>query len=230
MRVLLVEDEKRLSDALAAILKKNNITVDCAFRGDDGLDCALSGIYDVILLDIMLPGMDGIEVLKRLRAEDKTTPVIMLTARGEISDRVTGLDSGADDYIPKPFASEELLARIRAASRRKAEIKSVDDSLSFGDIALNTRLLRLSCAGGENGGGVTLTLKECELLEYLIHNADRILPKERIIEKIWGYDSEADANHVEVYISFLRKKLAHIGAEAAIATIRGAGYRLCLKN
>ncbi|MDR1663732.1 MAG: response regulator transcription factor [Clostridiales bacterium] len=226
MRVLLVEDERRLADALVTILRKNKITADHAARGDEGLDCALSGIYDVILLDIMLPRMDGLEILKRLRREDKTTPVIMLTARGEIPDRVAGLDCGADDYIPKPFSADELLARIRAVSRRKTEIVSENSELKYGGVTLSTHLLRLSAAGGE----VALTLKECELLEYFINNAEIIVSKERIIEKIWGYDSEADVNHVEVYVSFLRKKLAHIGAEAVITTIRGAGYRLCLKN
>lgn len=226
MRVLLVEDEQRLADALVAILKKNNITADHVTQGDDGLDYALSGIYDVILLDIMLPKMDGLQILKSLRKQDKMTPVIMLTARGEVPDKVTGLDYGADDYIPKPFSTDELLARIRAVSRRKTEIISENDEWRYGDIILNRNLLRLSAQGGE----ITLTLKECELLEYLILNADLILSKEKIIEKVWGYDSEADANHVEVYISFLRKKLAYIGADVVIATIRGAGYRLCLKS
>jgi DNA-binding response OmpR family regulator len=226
MRVLLVEDERRLADALAAVLKKNNITADHVVNGDDGLDYALSGIYDVIILDIMLPKMDGLEILKNLRKEDKTTPVIMLTARGEVPDKITGLDFGADDYIPKPFSTDELLARIRAVSRRKTEIVSENSTLQYGDITLSMQLLRLSAPGGD----VTLTLKECELLEYLILNAEIIVSKERIIEKIWGYDSDADVNHVEVYISFIRKKMAHVKAEAAISTVRGVGYRLCLKS
>jgi DNA-binding response OmpR family regulator len=150
----------------------------------------------------------------------------MLTALGEISDKVNGLDLGADDYIPKPFSTEELLARIRAVSRRKTEIVTENEEHKAGDIVLSTRLLRLSSAHGE----VSLTLKECDLLEYLIANVDLIVSKEKIIEKVWGYDSEADGNHVEVYISFLRKKLAHIQAQINIVTVRGAGYRLCLKN
>lgn len=226
MRVLLVEDEQRLADALVAILKKNNITADHAARGDDGLDYAQSGIYDVILLDIMLPGMDGLQVLKAFRREDKRTPVIMLTARGEVPDKITGLDGGADDYIAKPFSTDELLARIRAVSRRKTEIVSENAELSYEDVRLNRSLLRLSSGSAD----VTLTLKESELMEYLIVNAGLIVSKERIIEKVWGYDSEADDNHVEVYISFLRKKLAHVNASAVITTIRGAGYRLCLKD
>jgi DNA-binding response OmpR family regulator len=226
MRALLVEDERRLAEALVAILKKNGISADHAGSGDVGLDYALSGIYDVILLDIMLPETDGLEVLKNLRAKDKTTPVILLTARGEIPDRVAGLDLGADDYVAKPFSTDELLARIRAVSRRKTEIVAENAELKYGGMTLSANLLRLSSADGS----VALTMKECELLEYLMLNADIIISKERIIEKVWGFDSEADANHAEVYISFLRKKLAHIGADAAITTVRGAGYRLCLKS
>jgi DNA-binding response OmpR family regulator len=226
MRVLLVEDEQRLADALTAVLKKNNITADHAAAGDVGLDSALSGIYDVILLDIMLPKMSGLEILKLFRKENKTTPVIMLTALSEVPDKVTGLDYGADDYIAKPFAAAELLARIRAVSRRKTEIVAENGEHKYGDITLSVNLLRLSAPGGH----IALTLKECELLEYFIRNAEIILSKERIIEKVWGYDSEAEENHVEVYVSFLRKKMAHIGAQAGIATIRGAGYRLCSKN
>jgi DNA-binding response OmpR family regulator len=221
-----VEDERRLAEALVELLKKNHITADHAARGDDGLDCALSGIYDVILLDIMLPGLDGLQVLREFRKENKNTPVIMLTARGEVPDRVTGLDYGADDYIAKPFSTDELLARIRAVSRRKTEIVVENDEQTAGDIRLNLNLLRLS----SETGSITLTLKESELMQYLMANAEIIISKERIIEKVWGYDSEADANHVEVYVSFLRKKLTHINALANITTVRGAGYRLCLKN
>jgi DNA-binding response OmpR family regulator len=226
MRVLLVEDERRLAEALVELLKKNHITADHAARGDDGLDCALSGIYDVILLDIMLPGMDGLQVLREFRRQNKNTPVIMLTARGEVPDRVTGLDYGADDYIAKPFSTDELLARIRAVSRRKTEIVVENDEQIAGDIRLNMNLLRLS----SDTGSITLTLKESELMQYLMANAEIIISKERIIEKVWGYDSEADANHVEVYVSFLRKKLTHINARVNIMTVRGAGYRLCLES
>jgi DNA-binding response OmpR family regulator len=226
MRILLVEDEKHLAEALVQILKRNKYTVDNVYDGEAGLDYALSDIYDIILLDIMLPKMNGLEVLKRFRKENKSTPVIMLTARGEVSDKITGLDYGADDYLPKPFNSEELLARIRAVCRRKSEIVSENSVLTYGDITLSTSLLRLSSKTVD----VTLTLKESELLEYLIHNRQIILSKEKIIEKLWGYDSEAEDNHVEVYISFLRKKLLYIKAEASIVTIRGVGYKLCLKD
>lgn len=226
MRILLVEDEKYLADALAGILKKNKYAVDTVYDGEDGLDYALSNVYDVILLDIMLPKRDGLSVLREFRKENKTTPVIMLTARGEIPDKIAGLDTGADDYMPKPFNTDELLARIRAVGRRKNEIISENMELTFGDITLSTALLRLASATDT----VTLTQKECELTEYFIRNQSIILSKERIIEKVWGYDSEAEDNHVEVYISFLRKKLAHIKSAAVIITIRGAGYKLCSKD
>lgn len=226
MRILLVEDEKFLAEALVQILRKNHYSVDNVYNGEDGLDYALSGVYDVILLDIMLPKMDGLTVLKNLRKEDLITPVIMLTARGEIADKVAGLDSGADDYLPKPFDTEELLARIRALGRRKGEITSTNNTISFGDITIFPDLLKISTKTDE----IKISAKEYNLLEYLIKNSQFVLSKEQIIEKVWGYDSEAADNHVEVYMSFLRKKLAHINSEVNILTIRGAGYKLCLKD
>ena len=226
MRILLVEDEWHLAEALAAILRKNKYTVDSVYDGEKGLDYALSNIYDVILLDIMLPKMDGLRVLKKFRKENKTTPVIMLTARSEISDKITGLDYGADDYLPKPFNTDELLARIRAVGRRRGEIVAENGTLNFGDITLSTSLLRLSSKTTD----VALTFKESELLEFFIHNSTMILSKERIIDKIWGYDSEAEDNHVEVYISFLRKKFLHIKSEVSILTVRGVGYKLCSRD
>lgn len=168
--------------------------------GRSGLDYAQSGIYDLLLLDIMMPEMDGITVLRKLRSEGNHTPVILLTAKGELSDKVTGLDYGADDYIAKPFATEELLARIRAALRRKGEVVP-EDGLKFGDIELNTTQLKLSVQGKE----IKLNLKENELLELLIARKQAITSKEQIIEKLWGFDSEVEYNNVEVYISFLRK-------------------------
>lgn len=226
MRILLVEDKLAISRAVAAILQKNNYIVDVADNGADGLALALDDIYDLIILDIMLPRMNGLEVLKAFRKENKTTPVIILTARGEVSDKIIGLDCGADDYLAKPFDSEELLARIRATVRRKGEIVATDSTSIFGDIKLNTQTLQLS----SSGDCITITLKESQLLEYLIDNHNLVLSKEKIIEKIWNYDSEAVDNHVEVYISFLRKKLRYINAGVSILTIRGVGYKLCLKN
>ena len=225
MRILIVEDELHLAEALTQILRKNNYTVDAANDGEAGLDNALAGIYDLIILDIMLPKMDGINVLKNIREEGLDTPVILLTAKGEISDKVAGLDSGADDYLAKPFATEELLARIRALSRRKGEIVA-DNALTYGDIELNTATLKLSRGSKE----VKLTLKESELLEFLILRKNMATSKEMIIEKLWGFDSDVEHNHVEVYISFLRKKLVFLASEVAINTVRGVGYSLEEKN
>ena len=225
MRILIVEDELHLAEALTHILRKNNYTVDAAHDGEVGLDNALSNIYDVIILDIMLPKVDGITILKEIRKEGLSTPVILLTAKGEISDRVIGLDSGADDYLAKPFATEELLARIRALSRRKGEVLS-DDTLKFGDIGLNTNTLKLSSGTRE----VKITLKESDLLDLLISRKNFATSKEVIIEKIWGFDSEVEHNHVEVYISFLRKKLAYLSSEVIINTVRGVGYILEVKK
>ncbi|WNS42378.1 response regulator transcription factor [Paenibacillus sp. MMS20-IR301] len=221
MRILIVEDEQHLAEALTQILKKHNYSVDAVHDGRSGLDFAQSGIYDLLLLDIMMPEMDGITVLKTLRKEGISTPVIMLTAKGEITDMVTGLDYGADDYIAKPFASEELLARIRAALRRKGEVIP-DDALKFGDIELNTANPKLTVKGKE----MKLNLKETELLELLILRKQAVTSKEQIIEKLWGFDSEAEHNNVEVYISFLRKKLTFLNSGVRISTIRGVGYVL----
>ena len=213
MRILVVE--LHLSEALSHILKKNNYTVDVANDGETGLDNALSGIYDVIVLDIMLPKTDGITVLKTLRSEGFDTPVILLTAKNEISDKVLGLDA-------KPFNTEELLARIRALGRRRGEIVSNTNTISYGDITLNTSSLKLTAGSSE----ITLTLKESELLEHLMLHKEIVCSKEQIIEKLWGFDSEAESNHVEVYISFLRKKLAFVHSKVSINTVRGVGYTL----
>ncbi|WP_238651452.1 response regulator transcription factor [Paenibacillus piscarius] len=221
MRILIVEDEVHLAEALTQILKKNNYSVDAVHDGRTGLDYAQSGIYDLLLLDIMMPELDGISLLKELRRDGISTPVIMLTAKGEITDMVTGLDYGADDYIAKPFASEELLARIRAALRRKGEVIP-DDALKYGDIELNTANPKLTVKGQE----MKLNLKETELLELLILRKQAVTSKELIIEKLWGFDSEAEHNNVEVYISFLRKKLAFLNSEVRITTIRSVGYVL----
>ncbi|MFC3801554.1 response regulator transcription factor [Cohnella sp. GCM10012308] len=222
MRILIVEDEVHLAEALSQILRKNHYSVDTVHDGQSGLDNALSGIYDLLLLDIMLPEMDGIQVLRTLREQGVQTPVIMLTAKGETDDKIAGLDYGADDYIAKPFVTGELLARIRAALRRKGEAVIPDDGLRFGDLELNTSTLKLSCKGKE----LKLILKESELLELLIARRQAVTSKEQIIEKLWGFDSDAEHNNVEVYISFLRKKLTFLNAGARISTIRGVGYVL----
>ena len=221
MRLLLVEDEKQLAEALTELLMKNKHTVDAVYDGEAGLDYALTGIYDVIILDIMLPRLNGLELLQQLRSSGISTPTILLTAKGELQDKVTGLDAGADDYLVKPFAALELLARIRALSRRKGEM-IVDDTLSFADFHLNLSSYELE---GKHGN-VRLTLKEFEILRYFMYRPHRAVTKDELIEKVWGFDSEADYNNIEVYISFLRKKLAHIGSRAVIITLRGIGYKL----
>ncbi len=210
-----------LAEAVTQILKKHNYSADAVHDGRTGLDYALSGIYDLLLLDIMMPEMDGISLLRALRKKSIPTPVIFLTAKGDTTDMVTGLDYGADDYIAKPFSSEELLARIRAVLRRKGEVLP-DDALKFGDLELNTANLKLTVGGKD----MKLNLKESELLELLMVRKQSVTSKEQIIEKLWGFDSEAEHNNVEVYISFLRKKLTFLGASTRISTLRGVGYVL----
>lgn len=221
MRILLVEDEEYMAQAVAQVLEKNNYTVDLAHDGEYGLDCALSGIYDIIILDIMLPGRSGLEILKTLRQKKIAVPVLLLTAKSETEDKVTGLDLGADDYLTKPFEMQELLARLRVLARRKQEI-TVQSGYEFGDVLLNPYTLSLFC-GSQS---FKLTLKESQLLEMLMDARGGVISKDRIIEKVWGFDSEAEDRHVEVYISFLRKKLKALGANTSIETVRGIGYAL----
>lgn len=221
MRVLLVEDERHMAEAVAQVLKKNNYSVDLAYDGEYGLDCALSGIYDMMILDIMMPKLDGVSMLKELRHNGNMTPVILLTAKGEIADKVRGLDSGADDYLAKPFQMEELLARLRALGRRKSELVH-DNLLRFGDIELNPLTLDLSC----RDKSFRLTLKESQLLELLLQHRRMVLPTSTIIEKLWGFESETEDSHVQVYVSFLRKKLIQLDSVVKIRVVRGAGYVL----
>ncbi|PHV69269.1 DNA-binding response regulator [Sporanaerobium hydrogeniformans] len=221
MRILIIEDEKYLADALVQILTQNKYSADAVYNGEDGLDYALSGIYDIILLDIMLPKLNGLEVLKNLREKGLQTPIMLLTAKGEVSDKVSGLDHGADDYLTKPFVTEELLARLRALSRRRGDL-ICDDSLHFKDLTLNLSTYELS----SSTKSIKLGLKEFHILEFLISHGEHVVSKEELLEKIWGYDSDAEYNHVEVYISFLRKKLLHLQSKVSIQTQRGVGYYL----
>lgn len=221
MKLLLVEDEKQLSEALTQILKRNKYLVDAVYDGEAGLDYALTGVYDVIILDIMLPKLNGLELLKNVRSENISTPIILLTAKGEVSDKVKGLDYGADDYLSKPFSPDELLARLRALCRRKGEVIN-DDILRFVDFSLNLSTYILE---GESSS-VRLALKECEMLKYFLYRPGRIVSKDDLIMKLWGFESDVEHNNIEVYISFLRKKLAFVGSKAKISTIRGAGYKL----
>lgn len=221
LRLLLVEDEIQLSEALNQILSKNKYVVDAVYNGEDGLDYGLTDIYDVIVLDIMIPKLSGLEVLRRLRKENIKTPVLLLTAKGEIEDKVKGLDSGADDYLAKPFATEELLARLRALTRRQGEIIN-DNILEVGDIKLNISTYELE--GPCNS--IKLSLKEFEIIRCFMQRPRVIVTKDDLISKIWGYDSDAEYNNIEVYISFLRKKLGYVNSTTSITTVRGVGYKL----
>jgi len=223
LRILIIEDEVALADALQQIMQKNKYLTDACHDGVSGLDSAMTGIYDVIILDINLPKMNGFDVLRALRINKISTPVLLLTAKDEISDKVTGLDIGADDYMTKPFNTEELLARIRSLGRRSANTVC-ENVLTFSDISLNLSTYELSC-GSE---ALKLGLKEFCIMELFCRNGSAVISKEQLIEKIWGYDSNAEYNNVEVYISFLRKKLLHIHSEVSVKTVRGVGY--CLSS
>ena len=221
MRVLVVEDEVRLAATLQDLLEMNGYTADVCHDGETGLDNALSAIYDVIVLDVMLPRLDGFTVLRRLRAAGNPTPVLMLTARSELSDRVKGLDAGADYYLTKPFEPKELLACIRALTRRQPELRQTD-TLACGDLRLEKNAFTLSC--GDRS--VRLSRKEFDMMEMLMLNQRMVVTKENLLLKVWGYESDAEDNNVEVYISFLRKKLEHLRSQVKIRTIRMVGYCL----
>lgn len=222
MRLLLVEDEKRMAQALCEILRLEQYEVDHYVSGINGLAAMESNIYDIAILDVMLPGMNGFEIAKKARASGIHTPILMLTAKGELDDKVNGLDSGADDYLTKPFMTKELLARLRALGRRR--LNTTDGVLSYGDIVLETGKLTLSCA--ENGQSVRLSEKEYKILEYLIANQGQILTREQLAAKIWGFDNDSEYNNVEVYMSFTRKKLSFVKAKTEIKAVRGVGYEL----
>ncbi len=224
MNILVVDDERRLADSICEIFRSQKYSCDAVYNGEDGLAYAESGIYDVIVLDIMLPKINGFEILKQLRAKKIMTPIILLTARDEISDKVKGLDYGADDYLTKPFSKDELLARIRALSRRKGEV--ILDELSFGDLTLDLNGYTLSC----NDKSVRIGYKEFEILKMMLGNPTQIFSKEDIITKVWGFLSEAEDNNVEVYISFLRKKLQFLKSRVGIATVRKIGYHLDMQR
>ena len=221
MKLFLVEDEKQLSEALQQILIKNKYSVDAVYNGDEGLDYALTGVYDVIILDIMLPKLNGIEILKMIRKRKISTPVILLTAKGSVEDRILGLDSGADDYLPKPFSPDELLARLRALTRRNGDFIN-ENTLEVSDIKLNLSTYDMEV----NDNSITLTQKEFEILKYFMQRPKLVVSKDDLITKLWGFDSDIEHNNIEVYISFLRKKLAYVESNVKITTIRRVGYRL----
>ena len=224
MRLLLAEDEKSLARAVSAILEKNNFSVDVVHDGADALDWLRAGNYDGAVLDIMMPKMDGITVLKTIRAEGNMLPVLLLTAKSEIDDKVEGLDSGANDYLTKPFAAKELLARIRAMTRTATAQPS--STLQFGNLTLDRATFELKSPSGS----FRLANKEFQMLETLMANPKTLISTERFMEKIWGYDAEAEINVVWVYISYLRKKLAALNANVQIRATRNAGYSLEVKE
>ena len=219
MRLLVIEDEKRLARNLAELLRRQGYTVDVSSDGVSGYDNASTDLYDLILLDAMLPGMDGFTLLRKLRTGGHAVPVLMLTARSDLSDRVQGLDCGADYYLTKPFEPEELLACVRSLLRRGGGDARTDDAITFGDLRLEPGTFQLSC--GERS--LRLSRREYDLLELLLRSQGRVVPKEQLLLKVWGYDSDAEDNNVEVYISFLRRKLAHLHSAVKIKTLRMLG-------
>ena len=222
MRILLVEDEKPLSAAICKVLRRENYLVDPVYTGTDGLEYILSGVYDGVILDVMLPGMDGFALLQIMREKKISTPVLMLTARGGLEDRLIGLQSGADYYLPKPFDFRELLACLNAITRRGADTKI--QQLSFEDIALDPNSGVLTCT--QTGQSVKLGTKEYQLMELFLRNPKQLLPRETIIERVWGFEGEAEYNNLSVYLSFLRRKMSFVGTKTEIKALRGRGYRL----
>ena len=220
MNILIVEDEVRLAEALAQIMTEQKYSVDVVHDGEDGLAYAESGLYDVVVLDVMLPKRSGFEVVRALRGKKIATPVLLLTARDEISDKVTGLDCGADDYMTKPFSPEELLARVRALARRQGDV--VLEEMTFSDVTLNLSAYTLECGTKS----VHLGFKEFEVMRLLMGNPSMIVPKDDLITRVWGTESGAEDNNVEAYISFLRKKLFFLGSKVNIGTVRKVGYRV----
>ena len=223
MRLLLIEDERRLSDALAYIFKKNSYGVDVAFDGESGQAMAETGIYDLVILDRMLPKKEGVAVLKELRSQGLKTPVLLLTAKDAVEDRVEGLDAGADDYLIKPFATEELLARVRALARRQNEQLN-GEKLNLASLTLDP----LRCEATDGKETVRLTVKESQLLELFMRNHGQVITKDQILNRVWGLDSDVEMNNIEIYIHYLRKKINPEQFHVHIETVRGVGY--CLKE
>lgn len=220
MNILIVEDDVRLASALAHILEENGHSVDVVHNGNDGVAYGQSSLYDVVILDVMLPGKDGFAVTSELRRAHVATPILLLTARDAVSDKITGYDSGADDYMTKPFSPAELMAHLRALTRRQGEV--IFERLSVGNLVLNLESYDLSC--GEKS--IRLSFKEFSIAKILMANEGQVVSKETLINKAWGIESTAGDNNVEAYISFLRKKLVHLGSNVKIETLRKAGYRM----
>ena len=219
MRILIIEDEPKIAEVISSRLKKENYVVDINKNGEEGLDNALKNIYDLIILDVMLPKINGFEILKQIRKEKIEAKVIMLTAKSMLDDKLTGFNSGANDYITKPFHVEELVARVNAQLRMNQN-QTKKDYIEAGDIRLNTK----------TNEEIEIICKEFQIIEYLIKNPNQVISKEQIYEKIWGLENESESNNLEAYISFIRKKLKSIGSEVQIKAIRGLGYKLEARN
>ena len=224
MKILVIDDERALTEALSTILNQNKYSVDCAYDGEEGLDYALTGQYDLIILDIMMPKIDGFNFLKVIRQRKMDVPVIVLSAKAQIDDKITGLNFGADDYLTKPFSTEELLARIKALLRRKE--KFTGNLLIYNDLTLDRDSFEI--CKGENR--LAVGKKEFQILEMLFLNPNKVINKNVFIEKIWGYDSEAEYNNIEVYVSFIRRKLSALKSSTEIKSVRGVGYTLGEKD
>lgn len=227
MRILIIEDEFNLADVIASRLKKEKYAVDIAYDGEKGLDNALTNIYDLIILDVMLPKMNGFEILNIIRKEKIKSKVIMLTAKSLLEDKLCGLDNGANDYVTKPFHIEELVARVNVQLRSNAEL-IIKDYIEIGDLKLNTKMSNVLCT--TTGETIDIICKEFLLLEYFMENPGQIISKEKLYEKVWGFESEAESNNLEAYVSFIRKKLKAIGSKTQIKAIRGLGYKLEVNN
>ena len=227
MRILIVEDEYNLADVIKDKLKKEKYSVDVCNDGEEGLYSALSGIYNLIILDVMLPGVNGLEILKRIREEEIDTKVIMLTAKSELEDKLSGLNLGADDYITKPFHIEELIARVNVQLKRDNS-KKIKDILEYGDLKLNLKSSTITNSRSEES--IEIGLKELQILEYLMKNTGIFVSKDQLYDKIWGLDNEIESNNLEVYLSFIRKKLKLIDSKVNIKVSRGIGYKLEVKD
>ena len=221
MRILLVEDEHSLADLVADRLKKERYVVDVSYDGEDGLYNALTGIYDLILLDVMLPKKDGFEILREIRSEGITSKVIMLTARGELDDKLKGFSEGANDYVPKPFHIDELIARVSAQLRTE---KTVKDSLEMGNTLLDFKAPAI--VNKETGESIKINNKEFQLLEYFMMNPNQVLSKDQIFDRIWGMDNDSISNNLEAYISFVRKKLKALDSDVTVKAVRNMGYKI----
>ncbi len=223
MRILVIEDEYNLADVIASRLRKENYAVDIACDGEEGIDNAMSNIYDLIILDVMLPKMNGFEILQKIRKKQLNVKIIMLTARTLLEDKLKGLNNGANDYLTKPFHIEELVARVNI-QLKKDHKETIKDYIEVGDLRLNTKTTNLICT--TTNESIDIVCKEFLLLEYLMQNPEQTIPKDKIYEKVWGFDSDAESNNLEVYLSFVRKKIKIIGSTIKIKSIRGLGYRL----